>query len=198
MALPAFPQSVADFVAALTDEDFVNGGHRTNFIPTAQGALTFAEYARLVGLALLELAEQVEVDAASAAAGSGTEASLANIWSGLSANYLSIRRVYEANAIVPLADAAAIAVNLGGGINFGVTLAGNRTLANPDNAVAGQSGFIVVNQDAAGGRTLAKASNWKVAGGSVVLDQAPGAKSVLSYFVESPTSVLLTVSEAFS
>jgi hypothetical protein len=39
--------------------------------------------------------------------------------------------------------------------NFSVTLGGNRTLANPSNQTAGQSGTIVMTQDGTGSRTLA-------------------------------------------
>src|SRR5690606_36797060 len=102
-----------------------------------------------------------------------------------------------ANAPVALTYASTVAVNLNSGINFSLTLTGNPTLGNPTNAVAGKSGIIIVNQDATGGRTLAKQANWKVAGGEIILDPSPNAKNVLAYYVESPTSILVTVSEAF-
>ena len=56
---------------------------------------------------------------------------------------------------VTLTDAASIALNLSTGTNFIVSLAGNRTLENPSNAVVGQTGQIYVIQDGTGSRTLA-------------------------------------------
>ena len=49
------------------------------------------------------------------------------------------------NVPTTLTDATSIAVDFALGNNFVVTLAGNRTLAAPSNAVAGQSGQIPVS-----------------------------------------------------
>ena len=83
--------------------------------------------------------------------------------------------------------------------NFTVTLGGNRTLGNPSNLTAGQSGVIVINQDAAGSRTLLYASNWKFAGGTAP-ELSTGANDidVLSYFVVSSTVILATLGADFS
>lgn len=208
--MPEFPESIADYIAGLTNSDFTNGGHRQNFIPTAQGtwalalyveakSVDFADFAAIQKGEIETLRDQVETDAASAAAGSGTEVTVEQIWGGAAAQYLSIRRTYEAMAPVALnASPTTIAVDLAAGINFSLALAANRTLGNPSNALAGQSGFIIVTQDATGGRTLARGSNWRVAGGDLLIDTAPNSKSVISYYVESPTSILATISERFS
>ena len=58
------------------------------------------------------------------------------------------------NPITTLTDAASITSDFALGNNFLVTLAGNRTLAAPTNAVAGQSGSIYIIQDGTGSRTL--------------------------------------------
>ena len=58
------------------------------------------------------------------------------------------------NPITTLTDAASITSDFAKGNNFLVTLAGNRTLAAPSNAVAGQSGSIYIIQDGTGSRTL--------------------------------------------
>ena len=58
------------------------------------------------------------------------------------------------NPISTLTDAASITSDFAKGNNFLVTLAGNRTLAAPSNAVAGQSGSIYIIQDGTGSRTL--------------------------------------------
>jgi hypothetical protein len=54
------------------------------------------------------------------------------------------------NPITTLTDAASIAVDFALGNNFLVTIGGNRTLAAPTNAVAGQTGQIYVIQDSTG------------------------------------------------
>jgi len=96
---------------------------------------------------------------------------------------------------VALTDAATIAVDLSLGNNFSVTLAGNRTLGDPTNATAGQSGVIVITQDGTGSRTLAYAgSKWKFAGGTAPTLTAGvgGAVDVLAYYVESSSRITVT------
>jgi hypothetical protein len=53
-----------------------------------------------------------------------------------------------------LTDGATITPNFDANQNFSVTLAGNRTLANPTNIDAGQTGSIFITQDGTGSRTL--------------------------------------------
>jgi hypothetical protein len=55
--------------------------------------------------------------------------------------------------ITGLTDGATITPDLADSNNFSVTLGGNRTLANPSNIVAGQSGSIFITQDGTGSRT---------------------------------------------
>jgi hypothetical protein len=62
----------------------------------------------------------------------------------------------EQNAkVVALTDAASIAVDATLGNHFRVTLAGNRTLANPTGATDGQRMVFEIIQDGTGSRTLA-------------------------------------------
>lgn len=188
MALPTFPQAVADYIAGLTDEDFINGGHRTHFIPTAQGGMTLADYVRLAAIEMLALAEQVEDDAASAAAGSGTEATVANIRAAADvAHYISMRRVVAANVPVSLTDGPSIAWDMATGINFTVTIAGaSRTLANPTNQTAGKSGFIDFAQDGTGGRKVTTwGSNFKWFGPHPDWPTTAGAITKVAYFVKA-------------
>ncbi len=101
--------------------------------------------------------------------------------------------------VTTLTDAASIAVDLSLSNNFTVTLAGNRTLANPTNAVAGQSGLITVVQDATGSRTLAYGANYEFPGGvAPTLTTAANATDTLSYYVKSPTEILVTASVNWS
>jgi hypothetical protein len=108
----------------------------------------------------------------------------------------------QRGSITALADAANIAVNLNENNFYSVTLGGNRTLDNPTNLAAGQSGCIFISQDGVGGRTLAFGSNYDFAGGiTPALSAAPGAVDVLSYVVRlagvSP-SIICTLATNFS
>ena len=96
----------------------------------------------------------------------------------------------QRGAVVALTDGANIATDFSLGNNFSVTLGGNRTLDNPTNIVAGQSGIIVVNQDGSGSRTLAFGSFWKFPGGTApTLTTTASAVDVIAYFAESSTRI---------
>jgi hypothetical protein len=74
--------------------------------------------------------------------------------------------------------------------NYSVTLAGNRTLANPTNITAGQSGSIFVSQDATGSRTLAYGTYWDFAGGTApTLSTAASSVDRIDYVVRTATSI---------
>jgi len=99
----------------------------------------------------------------------------------------------QRGAVVALADAASIAVDLSLANHFSVTLAGNRTLANPTNVVAGQSGVIEVTQDATGSRTLAFGANYVFAGGTAPeLTTDANAVDVLAYQVLAADRVFVS------
>jgi hypothetical protein len=97
---------------------------------------------------------------------------------------------------VALTDATTIAVDMSLGNNFSVTLAGNRTLGDPSNVTAGQSGVIVVTQDGTGSRTLSyTGTKWKFSGGSAsapTLTGTAAAVDVLAYYCESATRITVT------
>jgi len=96
----------------------------------------------------------------------------------------------SASAIIGLTDAATIAVDMSLGNNFSVTLGGNRTLGNPTNLTAGQSGIIFLTQDATGSRTLAYSSFWKFPNGvAPVLTTTASAVDAIIYTVRSTTSI---------
>jgi len=89
-----------------------------------------------------------------------------------------------------LTDAATIAVDMSVGNNFSVTLAGNRTLGNPTNLNAGQSGVIFITQDGTGSRTLAYSSYWDFpAATAPTLTTTANAVDVIVYTVRSSTSI---------
>ena len=92
--------------------------------------------------------------------------------------------------VTALTDASSIATNLALSNNYSVTLAGNRTLANPTNTVAGQSGSIFVTQDGTGSRTLAYGTNFKfVAGTAPTLSTAASSVDRIDYVVASATKI---------
>jgi len=114
--------------------------------------------------------------------------------SGLtSVAYLNAAQSFTAGqrgSITALTDGATITADLATANNFSVTLGGNRTLANPSNQTAGQSGIIVITQDGTGGRTLAYGSNWKFPSGNApTLTTTASAVDVLSYYVESASRI---------
>jgi len=89
-----------------------------------------------------------------------------------------------------LTDASTIAVDMSVGNNFSVTLGGNRTLGNPTNLTAGQSGIIFITQDGTGSRTLAYSSYWDFPNGTApTLTTTASAVDVLVYTVRSSTSI---------
>lgn len=93
----------------------------------------------------------------------------------------------QRGAVVALtSSAASIAVDLSLANNYSHTMTENTTLAAPSNIVAGQSGAITITQHASSAKTLAFASFWKFAGGSVpVLSTAVGSVDVLTYYVNA-------------
>jgi len=95
---------------------------------------------------------------------------------------------------VALTDGATIAVDMSLGNNFSVTLGGNRTLGDPTNVTAGQSGVIVVTQDGTGSRTLAYGgTKYKFAAGTApTLTTTAAAVDVLAYYCESATRITVT------
>jgi len=92
--------------------------------------------------------------------------------------------------VVSLTDAATITPDFTVGLVFSVTLGGNRTLANPSNPIAGQSGSIFIVQDGTGSRTLSWGSYWDFSNGTApTLTTTAGAVDRVDYIVRSSTSI---------
>ena len=101
--------------------------------------------------------------------------------------------------IQALTDGTNIAVDLNTGQNFTVTLAGNRTLSNPTNCVAGQVGSIFVVQDGTGSRTLAYGTSWDFpAGEAPTLSTDAAAIDRIDYIVHTSTDVHAMLTKAYS
>ena len=98
--------------------------------------------------------------------------------------------VAQRGTISALTDGATITPDFAAANNFSVTLGGSRTLANPTNLTAGQSGTIVITQDGTGSRTLAYGGYFKFAGGTApTLTTTAAAVDVIAYYVESSTRI---------
>ena len=106
---------------------------------------------------------------------------------------LSLAQSFSAaqrGAISALTDGTTITADFALANNFSVTLGGNRTLANPSNLTAGQSGAIFISQDGTGSRTLAFGSYWDFSGGTApTLTTTASAVDLLVYTVRSATSI---------
>jgi hypothetical protein len=76
--------------------------------------------------------------------------------------------------------------------NFGLTLTGNITLANPTTETVGQTGFIAFEQDSTGGRTVSLGSEYlTAAGGGITLSAAASALDLVPYIVVASGEILL-------
>ena len=94
------------------------------------------------------------------------------------------------DSIATLTDGATITPDFATNNNFTVTLGGNRTMANPSNLQAGQSGSIFIVQDATGSRTLSWGSYWDFVGGTApTLTTTANAVDRVDYVVRSTTSI---------
>ena len=96
----------------------------------------------------------------------------------------------QRGAISALTDGATITPDFAASNNFSVTLAGNRTLANPTNLVVGQSGSIFIVQDGTGSRTLAYGSFWDfTTGAAPALSTTAAAVDRIDYIVRTTGSI---------
>ena len=96
----------------------------------------------------------------------------------------------QRGTITALTDAATIAVDFNSSNNFSVTLGDNRTLGQPTNQTAGQSGAIFVTQDGTGSRTLAYHADWKWAGGTApTLSTAASSVDRIDYIVAAANKI---------
>lgn len=100
--------------------------------------------------------------------------------------------VWAAVEYVALTDAATITVDMDAGINFSVTISGNRTLGNPSDPKVGQAGCFAVT--ASGGtRTLSKSSNYKSTSDiTFPISIASGQTAYVFYYVYSSSIILVT------
>jgi len=124
------------------------------------------------------------------------EATALQFLAATASKVLTAEKVWEAAEPVTLTDAATVAVDFSAGLNFNLTIGGNRTLGAPSNVKGGESGVIYVTQDGTGNRTLAYHANYKWAGASAgVLSVTAGKVDRLTYFARSSTFIELTLTK---
>lgn len=202
--LEANKQPKSDKLTALVNLDI-----QANTIPYGNGAGTFA----LTPLTafIRTLLDDADASAARATLGVPTFASDAEAIAGIDAtktiNAQNLKAVTDLHAKLAakntftkanVAAEAALPVTTGAVVldlalanNFGGTLTGNITLANPTNMVAGQSGVIRITNDATP-RTIVYGSVWKTPGGSLpALTASAGAVDLFGYYVESATRITI-------
>lgn len=100
----------------------------------------------------------------------------------------------QRGAVVILTDASTVTPDFSAGNNFSIlTTSGvgaSRTVANPTNIVAGQSGVLTVIQDSPGSRTITWGSYFKFqAGTPPTLSTGANAIDDLAYYVRSTTAI---------
>jgi hypothetical protein len=96
----------------------------------------------------------------------------------------------QRGTVVTLTDGATITPDFSAGNNFALNIGGNRTLANPTNIAAGQSGVIVITNG--GSHTLAFGSYWKFKDGTAPTITV-SATDILAYYCDSTTRISAAV-----
>lgn len=96
----------------------------------------------------------------------------------------------QSGAVSALTYASTITLDLSTSNNFSTTLTGNVVFANPSNMVPGQSGVIVITQDATGSRVISFGTNWKFSNATVpVLTTTANAVDYLTYYVAANAQI---------
>jgi hypothetical protein len=136
--------------------------------------------------------------AASAAAGTLTTSDIGVTVQGYDADTAKTdaAQTYTAGQrgeITVLTDGATVTPDFDDSNNFSLSIGGNRTLANPTNLTAGQSGCIWITQTT-GSHTLAYGTYWDFAGGTApTLSTGAGEVDCLVYAVQSSTKITATL-----
>ena len=98
-----------------------------------------------------------------------------------------------------MTDGATVTPDFAASNNYTLTLGGNRTIANPTNLTAGQSGSIFLVQDGSGSRLASWGSYWEFAGGTApTLTTTASAVDRIDYVVRSSISIHAVATLAYS
>ena len=86
--------------------------------------------------------------------------------------------------------ASSVTLNLATGFNFGITLTGAVTFANPTGAMPGQSGTLYITQGGSGSYGASWGTSWQFAGGTApTLTATVGHVDRLDYKVRTATNI---------
>lgn len=129
--------------------------------------------------------QQITADAIGTRAVSANKAAASDIRAGTADKVVTADGIESAAEFVTLSDGATISFDWSTGINFDVTLGGNRVIDEPTNPEPGTMRLIRVIQDGTGSRTLTWGNNspaeYQFAGGAQpTLTTTPGAVDVFS------------------
>jgi hypothetical protein len=191
--------AVADSVSAIVFES-ITGLDKIMGSATDVGALNLATYSGSVSYsqnALARVGRNVYYSLVDNNVGNDPASSPTKwkLWWGSMDDFLSRANVWvgpQAGQFKMLTDAANVAVDLSLGNNFALGIGGNRVLQNPTNVTPGQSGVILVQQDATGNRSLAFGSMWRFTDGTApTLTSTPIAYDYIAYVVD-PAGVSIT------
>ena len=166
--------TVAELAAALPVTTVAGGG---------TGAATFTDGALMIGngTGAMEAVDLSDGHIAVGASGTGNPTS-----ESLTATVRSYSKAQRGTLATLSSSSNATAVDLSAGNNFTLTLAENSQLSIPTNAVAGQSGSILIIQDAGGTNTLSYAAPYHFAGGTApTLSLTGSAVDRLDYFIST-------------
>ena len=105
----------------------------------------------------------------------------------------------QRGTITTLTDGATVTPDFAASNNYTLTLGGNRTIANPTNLTAGQSGSIFLVQDGTGSRTVSWGSYWDWAAGTApTLTTTASAVDRIDYVVRTTGSIHAVATLAYS
>ncbi len=101
-----------------------------------------------------------------------------------------------APAVVTLADAASIAVNVALGNDFRVTLGGSRAIANPTGGVDGQRITLMITQPASNSYTVSWGSQYKFGVAGAPTLSSDGSTDVIGFIYNQSLGSWLCVGAA--
>jgi len=105
---------------------------------------------------------------------------------------VTLSKSLQGNTLTDTTNTGSVTLDFDTYQNFVLTFTGNVTFANPSTEAIGQSGFIVIIQDATGSRTLSLGTDYETAGGSgITLSTAASARDIVPYVVSATGSILL-------